>query len=196
MQSMKGNPALRPADAAELQLFYRWMEAQFHAGELKPLELIERLAAEGRYAAYGLWDADELIAYALFGIAEDGRTMLLDYFAVLPEHQDAGWGSRFLERLRAAGGGAILLEVEDPRYAPDEAEAETCRRRVRFYERNGCRTTPVELNLFGFDYRIMALARDVDIADADVRPALEDIYRLFFPPEAYAKHVRFREKRA
>ena len=73
MQSMKGNPALRPADAGELQLFYRWMEAQFHAGELKPLELIERLAAEGRYAAYGLWDADELIAYALFGIAEDGR---------------------------------------------------------------------------------------------------------------------------
>ena len=47
MQSMKGNPALRPATAGELQLLYRWMEEQFHAGELKPLELIERLAAEG-----------------------------------------------------------------------------------------------------------------------------------------------------
>ena len=54
MQSMKGNPALRPATAGELQLFYRWMEEQFHAGELKPLELIERLAAEGRYAALSL----------------------------------------------------------------------------------------------------------------------------------------------
>ena len=171
------------------------MEEQFHAGELKPLAQLERLMAQGRYAARGLWDGDALIAYALFGIAGDGRTMLLDYFAVLPQYQDAGWGSRFLSALRAEGGGAILLEVEDPRRAPDAAEAETCRRRIRFYERNGCRHTPVELNLFGFDYVIMALERGEPIADADVRRALEDVYRDFFSPAARRAHVRFANSR-
>lgn len=194
MQSTNKGPALRPASAAELRIFYRWMEEQFHAGELKPLAQLERLMAQGRYAARGLWDGDALIAYALFGIAGDGRTMLLDYFAVLPQYQDAGWGSRFLSALRAEGGGAILLEVEDPRRAPDAAEAETCRRRIRFYERNGCRHTPVELNLFGFDYVIMALERGEPIADADVRRALEDVYRDFFSPAARRAHVRFCEQ--
>ena len=193
MELRKREPELRMASIRELRQFYHWMERQFHADELKPLSQLEWLTQQERYASYGLWDGEELIAYAMFGIASDCTTMLLDYFAVLPQYQGAGWGTRFLTALRARGGGPILLEVEDPVYAPNELEAALRRRRVRFYVRNGCFCSSVEVNLYGFDYIIMTLARDTGIADAKVRPALEDIYSVFFTPQQRAEHVHFRE---
>lgn len=193
---MNGTLTLRLASVEELRIFYDWMRRQFHAGELKPLEEIERLRSEGRYCAYGLWEGETLMAYALFSNTADGRAHLLDYYAVLPEFQDAGWGSEFLQQLRGRlTGTAILLEVEDPAYAPDEAERAHFSRRIRFYERNGCLHTKIELNLFGFDYVIMTLPLQGEMEEARIRAALEEIYHGFFPPEYYNRFVRFRDGR-
>ena len=193
---MNGNPTLRRANAGELSRFYDWMKKQFHAGELKPLWLLEQLSERGLYAAYGLWDAETLLAYALVANTADGRMCLLDYYAVLPEHQDAGWGSRFLQMLREElSGDVLLLEVEDPAYAPDAEEAAHCSRRIRFYERNGCLHTRLELVLFGFDYVIMKLPLNGEVDDVTAKTSLKEIYRAFFPPEAYAENVRFRDEK-
>lgn len=191
---MNGNPAIRKANADELKLFYDWMGKQFHPGELKSLAHISNMCSRGRYSAYGLWNDNELIAYALLGNTQDKGKHLLDYYAVLPEYQDQGWGSRFLNMLREnLKGDAILLEVEDPDYAPDEAERAHWQRRVRFYEKNGCSHTGVKLNLYGFDYALMQLPQRMKLSDAEVRRAMEEIYHTFSPPEMYAKYVNFRE---
>ena len=191
---MNDNAMLRLASAEELGIFYEWMKEQFHEGELKPLSLLYRLREAGLYCAYGLWDGSELIAYALLANTDGGHGYLLDYYAVLPNHQDAGWGSRFLQMLRhALEGEVLLLEVEDPACMRDPAEREICERRIRFYERNDCRHTPVKLNLFGFDYVIMTLSLAEGAAQVPVRPSLEEIYHRFFPEEAYARYVIFRE---
>lgn len=188
-------PTLRKAGVDELKIFYGWMREQFHPGELKYLSHIWAMCLKGVYAAYGLWDGGELIAYALLGNTEDGRYRLLDYYAVLPEYQEQGWGSRFLQMLRGElSGDAMLLEVEDPLYSPNEAEAEHCRRRIRFYERNGCRHAGIDLNLFGFDYTIMVLPMAADPEDRQVRAALEEIYHYYFEPRLYAENVHFRKE--
>ena len=193
---MNGNLTLRRASADELRRFYDWMKEQFHAGELKPLWLLEQLSEKRLYAAYGLWDEETLLAYALVANTADGKMHLLDYYAVLPEHQDAGWGSRFLQMLRRElDGDVLLLEVEDPAYAPDAAEAEHCSRRIRFYERNGCLHTKLELVLFGFDYVIMKLPLEGETDDGRAKESLKEIYHTFFPPEAYAENVRFRDEK-
>lgn len=191
---MNGIPALRKADAEELGLFYDWMGKQFHPGELKSRAHIWNMCERGLYAAYGLWDGDALIAYALLANTRDGRKHMLDYYAVLPEYQDCGIGSMFLKRLSVElPGDAILLEVEDPDYAPDEEERAHWRRRIRFYERNGCLHTSVKLNLYGFDYTLMQLPQEKKLSDAQVRTAMEEMYHTFSPPEMYAKYVNFRE---
>lgn len=195
MNEMNGNPTLRLASADELRIFYDWMGRQFHAGELKPLRRIEQLREAGLYAAYGLWDGDALLAYALVAKTADGRKYLLDYYAVLPDYQDAGWGSKFLQMLREElKGDVLLLEVEDPAYAPDAAEEVHFSRRIRFYERNGCLHTGLELVLFGFDYVIMFLPLAGEVDDAQAKASLKEIYRGFFPPELYAENVRFRDE--
>jgi hypothetical protein len=101
---MNVNAKLRKATLEELRDFYDWMKKQFHPGELKRLEHISRMCTQGRYCAYGLWDGDMLLAYALLANAE--KVFLLDYYAVLPQYQDSGWGSRFLGMLV---GAAVLV---------------------------------------------------------------------------------------
>ena len=184
---------LRRASGAELDLFYEWMRKQFHPGELKRLSHLHEMCARGLYAAYGLWSGENLIAYALLGNTPDGRYLLLDYYAVLPEHQDQGWGGRFLARLcETLSGEAMLLEVEDPRYMKDPAEAAHCERRIRFYERAGCVHADADLNLFGFDYTIMVLPMSAHPDDRQVRRALEQIYHVYFPEKVYRANVHFR----
>lgn len=191
---MNGNAALRKANAEELKLYYDWMGRQFHPGELKSLAHISNLCAKGVYAAYGLWNGDELIAYALLANTVDGRVHMLDYYAVLPQYQNKGWGSRCLQMLNdALPGDSILFEVEDPDYAPDEAERAHWQRRIRFYENNDCTHTKVKLNLYGFDYTLMQLPQEKRLDDQQVRAAMEEIYHTFSPPEMYAKYVNFRE---
>ena len=115
---MNVNAKLRKATLEELRVFYDWMKKQFHPGELKRLEHISRMCTQGRYCAYGLWDGETLLAYAL--LANAGRVFLLDYYAVLPQYQDSGWGSRFLGMLR----DGLPADAGDERDRGDRVGAE------------------------------------------------------------------------
>ena len=191
---MQKPTSVRAVSAEEFKTIYAWMEKQFHAGELKYPSHIEKMRADGRYEIYGLWNRQTLIAYALFAFAKDKRFALLDYYAVLPEYQAAGWGSTFLKELqKTVPCEAILLEVEDPKYAPDAAEKAHFARRIRFYERNDCLHTPVNLNLWGFDYIIMTLPIQETPSPKEIHASLEDLYHLFFTNGEYEENVHFRE---
>ena len=190
---MKETLTIRTASRDEFQEIYAWMEKQFHAGELKYLTTMEHLREQNRYEVYGLWSGETLLAYALFAFTSDMRYALLDYYAVLPQYQDCGWGGKFLNLLsQELSCQAILLEVEDPKYAPNAAEKAHFERRIQFYERNHCLHTPVNLNLWGFDYVIMTLPIAAQPPAIEIHTALEEIYRLFFPPEEYVPNVHFR----
>ena len=188
---MTEQTALRVADAGERKTIYSFMKKQFPPDELKPLRAVEDLTRRGIYETYGLWAGETLIAYALLGCDPGRKYWLLDYFGVVPERQNAGWGGRMLGLIRAQfPERTILIEVEDP--DSPSADAENARRRIRFYERNGCRMTDVGVWLFGVDYRIMEMpARG--IASCDARCGMEAIYRGFLPKLVYRRFVRFRE---
>jgi len=182
--------ALRKANAGELKEIYGWMQKQFHAGELKSLERLYVLEAEGVYESYGLWRGDALIAYALLGHTKDRKYYMLDYYAVLPEYQNAGWGGRCLAMLREnLPSDAMMLEVEDPDFAPDEAELAHFRRRIRFYEHNGCVPTKIKVKLFGFDYAIMQLPIRRELEKDEVFAAMQSLYAALVPPEYHTENV-------
>ncbi len=185
---------VRPADAEEFKTIYGWMEKQFHAGELKYFSSLQQFRAQKRYEVYGLWSGENMIAYALFAFTQDKRFALLDYYAVLPQYQSQGWGGRFLNMLcKQLPCEAIILEVEDPKYAPNAAEEAHFARRIRFYERNSCRHSAVSLNLWGFDYIIMTIPIDSEPNADEIHSALENVYHLFFTSEECTAHVHFRE---
>lgn len=190
---MSDRPELRSANAEERKHIYGFMKRQFPPDELKPLRAVEELLRRGIYEVYGLWDGGRLIAYALLGCDPEHEFWLLDYYGVTPENQSAGWGSRFLRMLRERfPERTVLIEVEDP--AAVSADPETAKRRIRFYERNGCRMTGVAVRLFGVEYLIMFLS-DGDCPDERARRGMEAVYRGFLPKLVYRRFVRFREEK-
>lgn len=182
----------RPADEDEVRLFYAWIQKQFASDEVKPFSLIRRMIDEGKYRVRGLWRGGDLLGYAMSACAEPDRGWLLDYLAVLPEHQDKGYGGEILRHLAEETGDApVVLEVVDPDRQKDEAHRANALRRIAFYRRNGCAMTGIRLSLYGVDYAIMALA-SAGLEEAELRRRLEEIYHMIMSPEIYRVKVLFR----
>ena len=113
-------PELRPLGPEEVGLLYRReLKGTFPPSELKPLRTIQRHMRAGRYPVWGLYQGEELTAYALLWQTWDGGAVLLDYLGVPGERRGQGWGSRMLAQLRRIYGerAAILAEVEAPEAA-------------------------------------------------------------------------------
>ena len=134
-------PELRPLRPEEVGLLYRReLKRTFPPTELKPLRTIQRHMQAGRYPVWGLYQGEELTAYALLWQTVDGRAVLLDYLGVPRDRRGQGWGSRMLAQLRRIYGerAAILAEVEAPE-AAEPGERSLQERRLDFYRRAGFR---------------------------------------------------------
>lgn len=180
---------LRPLTLDELHsLYLPSLSRDFPPDELMPWEWMEPLARSGRQESLGLFDGENLAAYAIL-IAEESNApaALLNYFAVEPGCRDQGIGSLCLKLLRESLAGtdrAIIFEVESPEAASSPEESALRRRRIEFYQRGGAIPTGVDSQLFGVDYHIMLLTGpDRAQAPADVwtAAALERLYHIVVP---------------
>ena len=140
------------------RIHVREMHRDFPPGELKGVDVMERLRADGCYWPYACYDeAGRLLAYAFLCGLPGEPNVLLDYYAVLPAVRCRGLGAELLARLRGVCAGrwqGILIEAEDPAEAPDEGLAI---RRLGFYTRAGARMLKWESRVFGVHYRLFCL---------------------------------------
>ena len=106
---------IRELEAREIEKIYREeMTGDFPAEELKPIDLILRLKAEGRYCAFGNFEGEKLTAYAFLIHEKDDPVYLLDFFAVCRGGRDQGIGSTFIrELLHKLNPEFWILEVKD-----------------------------------------------------------------------------------
>ena len=151
---------VRKLNQTEIKEIYdTHMQEAFPQSELRPYKNIEMLCARGNYICYGLYEGEALRAYAYFSKTNDRPYILLDYYAVLSGLRGTGIGSRFFPLLREELRDvcAILLEVESVESTEDENEKTLRRRRIAFYERNGCAVTNVKCELYGVDFSIMTM---------------------------------------
>ena len=86
---------------------------------------------------------DNVVGFAQTISIPSSQWCLLEYMAVDREHRSGGIGSMLLGKVtdesREAGCVGLLLEVEHPSSAPDEA---TAHRRIDFYKRSGAVEVP------------------------------------------------------
>lgn len=132
----------------------------FPADELKPLSSITRMAENGTYCGYGLFESKEetqLLCYAFFTILPDRKNILLDYFAVMEAYRSHGIGSLFLQHMKntVTEYDGFLIESEDPDYASGSGELAVRKKRLAFYESNGAIFTGILAEVFGVHYRIL-----------------------------------------
>ena len=75
------------------QLYRQELTSAFPPEELKPLRSMLSLMEQGRYQALGLYDGEDLVAYALIWLEPGCPFALLDYLGTMAGLRDRGLGS-------------------------------------------------------------------------------------------------------
>ena len=187
----------RIADLAQAaQIYESRMAKDFALNELRPWPSLQRSWERGEYLCFGLYAQRELLGYAFFirSSADDCQPCLLDYFAVADRCRGQGLGSLFLSQLGSClpHTAGILIEVEDPDTAEDEAQHQDRERRLRFYLRNGCRPTGLQSRVFGADYVLLELPSKCSYPPELLREIYSAIYRRALPPYFYRTNFQLR----
>ena len=118
------------------QLYRQELTSAFPPEELKPLRSMLSLMEQGRYQALGLYDGEDLVAYALIWLEPGCPFALLDYLGTMAGLRDRGLGGRMLDLLAEhyAHFRGIFGEAEAPENG-DPAGEPLRRRRLAFYQR-------------------------------------------------------------
>ena len=169
-------------------LYRREFRSTFPPSERKSLGTILRQMEEGSYPAWGLYQGEELAAYALLWLSPDRAVALLDYLGVPEARRGHGNGSRMLEALRRHYGAdtAILAEVEAP-VSRDPGERALQERRLDFYRRAGFREAGFDSYLFGVHYRMLAAGPGTQ---EELLAPYRALYQGHLPRFLYRKFVR------
>ena len=76
-----------------IQLYEQALSRDFPRNELKSLSAILNMYRRGLYDVIGAYEDETFVGYALLYCPCNSRLMLLDYFAVEPEHRRRGIGA-------------------------------------------------------------------------------------------------------
>ena len=105
------------------QLYRQELTSAFPPEELKPLRSMLSLMEQGRYQALGLYDGEDLVAYALIWLEPGCPFALLDYLGIERERTRVEWVSaaegakfaatmqEFTETVRALGENRRLEDL-------------------------------------------------------------------------------------
>lgn len=163
------------------------MKEDFPPDELRPFSSMQALTQQNSYASFGYDEDGNIMAYACFARVKDSPAAMLDYYAVSKQSRGSGIGSKFLAAfpafLKPLGVQHVILEVESVEKAKDAVQAEIRRRRIAFYEKNGCRRTQVRSLLYGVYYDVMVLSMSGGAeTNQTIMQQLRDTYRVILKP--------------
>ena len=182
---------LRILNKTELEHLYNTeMKRAFPPCELKPLKSMEDMRDTNRYDPLGLFEGEELLAYAMIWMEPDIPHVLLDYLGTVEGRRGAGIGTQMLKLLqqRYAHRGYVFGEAERDN-SPDPEERRLQSRRLDFYFRNGLRYAGYDCALFGVHYETLILGGE-DVTAEELMQAHQTIYRRQIPQKNYERFVQ------
>lgn len=165
------------------RLYNEHLLSDFPRAELRSLKTFEEMYANESIYVYAMVDGDTILAYASFVRIKDSEIILLDYYAVNDARRGEGLGSIFMQELRKLLPMAgFILEVEDPKFAKDDAERHIRERRVAFYERNHAIMTDWMWCAFEVEFKLMwmPISEDLEIRH-EIGNHIEGLYERIFP---------------
>ena len=181
---------LRPLADAQLRRLYREHVARdFPPAERRPLSSILRLRRRGVYDAWGLYQGDALLAYAL--LWRGAGCALLDYLAVCRELRGQGHGTRALELVKGQYSPVPLLaEVEAPEESAPPGENALRQRRLNFYQRAGFAPLGYQAVLFGVRYDMLSWPAAGPGLPERLQAAHRALYQSEVPPLLFRRVIR------
>lgn len=143
----------------QIDAIYELYMRAFPKEERKPFALMLEKCKEGSMELLCIEDDEQrFLGLAIFVFYED--LALLDYFAIADVQRGIGIGTKALRLLQKYyEGKRFFLEIEDMHVVSDNKE-ERIRRRS-FYLRNGMKTMPFTVDLFGVIMEVLTYQTEI-----------------------------------
>ena len=105
--------------------------------ERKSLETMKKNYNKKITSFIKIAEANKLIGFLIMNSVENTRYMQLDYFAILPEYQNKGYGTKAIKELKKVvpNYDAIFVEIEKLGWGANKEENKIREKRAKFYER-------------------------------------------------------------
>lgn len=158
--------------------------------ERPPLATFRRYVKSGAAEAFDVLLGAESAAYTACTWGDE--SVLCSFLAVEPAMRGRGIGSLVLRRLCAYYESAkgIIVEVEQPELAEEEADRLHRERRIAFYERAGFTLVPgLDYAIWGMPMHLMVRPLCAGFADiaAGLPGEMTAVYGKLFPPKLMHK---------
>lgn len=182
---------LRKLEEAELDALYAaHIEPDFPSAERPSLRAMHRHMRGGIQTVWMMTDGGTDAGYAV--CADAGGAVLVTLLAVYPHMRGGGRGGMLMRLLKEqyAHARGIVLEVEDPMDAEDDADRTTRGRRIAFYERAGYHLLDGVAHVsFGVRLLLMALplGDSLESLRASVVSDMTDAYRVLLPQTLWSR---------
>lgn len=167
------------ADIKEFkQTIYKEYEKLFPENERKSYRLIKKVYNEGISKIIKIVDDNEFIGFMIINKIENVKYLQLDYFAILPQYQNKGYGTKAIKLLKEQCKNYKGVYVEVERVRNDNTEEDKIRiKRAKFYENIGFYKLSFDLLLFSVEYSLYMLQTS-DIKE-DEEKITKDIFTIY-----------------
>lgn len=161
------------------ELIYPEYLKLFPKNERKSLAKLNECFKKDMLKVIKITDNDCFIGFIITNSIKDIQYLQLDYFAILPEYQNKGYGSKALKLLKENNKDSrgIFIEVEKLGLGKDKEENELRKRRTDFYEKLGFYKLNLDLSLYNVIYTPYILGLSDDIEDES--KIIDDIFKIY-----------------
>lgn len=154
----------------------------FPEEERKTLETIERNYNKNITRFIKIAEENKLIGFFIMNSIENDRYMQLDYFAILPEYQNKGYGTKAIKELKKVvpNYDAIFVEIEKLGYGANKAENKIREKRAKFYDRLEFNKLNVDLKWFNSLFLSIYYLKLNENLTYDEEEILNNIFEIYY----------------
>lgn len=163
------------------EIYQKYIEI-FPEEERKTLEAMEKNYNKNITRFIKIDEEKELIGFFIMNSIENNRYMQLDYFAILPEYQNKGYGTKAIKELEKVvqNYDAIFVEIEKLCYGANKEENEIREKRAKFYERLGFHKLDTNLKWFNSLFLSVYYLKLNDNLIYDEEEILNNIFGIYY----------------
>lgn len=178
------------------QTIYKEYENLFPENERKSYRFLKHTYNKGITQIIKILDDNEFVGFMIINKIENVQYLCLDYFAILPQYQNKGYGTQALKLLKEQCKNYNGVYVEIERVRNDDTQEDKIRtRRAKFYEDIGFYKLSFDLLLFSVEYSLYMLqTSDVKEDEEKITKDIFTIYNTIIGEKRVRKNCRIMEK--
>lgn len=163
------------------EIYQKYIEI-FPEEERKTLEAMEKNYNKNITKFIKIDEENELIGFFIMNSIKNNRYMQLDYFAILPEYQNKGYGTKAIKELKKVvpNYDAIFVEIEKLGYGANKAENKIREKRAKFYDRLEFNKLNVDLKWFNSLFLSIYYLKLNENLTYDEEEILNNIFEIYY----------------